>query len=76
GLEAIHAIKKTMCLGLEDFFVRRTPMFLAQRGHGFQLINRISVVFSQLLGWSDQKILEEKEKLNAHLKRELGWKGH
>lgn len=72
--EAHHAIHQTMCLGLIDFYVRRSPLFLAHHDHGLPLIALISRVFAKELGWSDSKRQEEAAAVQAYVRSELDWK--
>jgi glycerol-3-phosphate dehydrogenase len=73
-LEARHAIRHTMCLNLIDFYVRRSPLFLARADHGLSYVGLLSRVFARELGWSDSRRQEEQAALLAHVQRELGWK--
>ncbi|MEK7358730.1 MAG: glycerol-3-phosphate dehydrogenase C-terminal domain-containing protein, partial [Bdellovibrionota bacterium] len=74
AFEAVHAIKHTMCRGLIDFYVRRSPLFLARHDHGLGLLALISKVFAKELGWSDSKRQEESAAIQAYVKHELAWK--
>jgi glycerol-3-phosphate dehydrogenase len=72
--EAHHAIHNTMCLNLIDFYVRRSPLFLARKDHGLPLIALISRVFAKELGWSDSKRQQEAASVQAYVRKELSWK--
>lgn len=72
--EALHAIRTTMCLHLDDFYIRRAPLFLARQNHGFEWIDQIAAVFAKELGWSTQQKADEIERLNTHKKHEMGWR--
>jgi glycerol-3-phosphate dehydrogenase len=72
--EAHHAIHHTMCLNLVDFYVRRSPLFLARRDHGLPLIALLSRVFARELGWSDSKRQQEAASVQAYVRKELAWK--
>ena len=72
--EAHHAIHQTMCLNLVDFYVRRSPLFLARQDHGLPLIALISRVFAKDLGWSDSKRQAEAVALQSYVQKELSWK--
>ena len=72
--EALQAIHQTMCLSLVDFYVRRSPLFLARRDHGQALIPFLSSVFAQELGWSDSRRQDEVAKLRGFIQNELLWK--
>ncbi|KHD88483.1 MAG: hypothetical protein OM95_08185 [Bdellovibrio sp. ArHS] len=75
-LEAAQAIDSTMCLHMSDFYCRRVPLFLADRNHGVKHIDEIGAVFQEKLGWSDQRLQEEKHNLTAYMAREVEWKKH
>jgi glycerol-3-phosphate dehydrogenase len=74
ALEVHQAIHQTMCLNLVDFYVRRSPLFLARRDHGQSLIGFIGEAFAAELGWSDSKRQEEISSLQAFIRHELNWK--
>lgn len=73
-LEAIHAIRHTMCLGLVDFYCRRVPLFLANRDHGWQAVDQIIEVFKQELGWNATIANDQKIQLERFIHDELRWK--
>lgn len=72
-IEARHAIRETLCLNLKDFYLRRTPLFLADSNHGFQYLEEVSKVFQQELGLSDGEIQQQTNALHQHLDGEMGW---
>lgn len=72
--EAHHAIHHTMCLNLTDFYVRRSPLFLARKDHGLPLLALISRVFAKELAWTDSKRQQEAAALQAYIRKELAWK--
>lgn len=74
GLEARHAIRHTMCLSLVDFYVRRSPLFLARTDHGLPLIASISRVFASEYGWSDSRRHAEMVAVQTYVRQELDWK--
>lgn len=74
SMEALHAIRQTMCMNLIDFYVRRSPLFLARHDHGLKLIALLSRVFAMELGWSDSRRQSEAASVQEHIRRELGWK--
>lgn len=73
-VEAIHAIRHTMCGDLIEFYMRRTPLFLSRPDHGLIHIANLSRVFADELGWNDTKRQEESAKLQVHIRNELAWK--
>lgn len=74
SLEAQHSIEQTMCLNLVDFYMRRSPLFLARFDHGLSLIAHLSRVFADRLGWADFRRQEEAARLQETIRRELKWK--
>jgi glycerol-3-phosphate dehydrogenase len=73
-LEAEHAIRNTMCFDLLDFYIRRSPLFLAEPDHGLGLLKTLGETFAQILGWSDSKRHEAWAKVQAYVQKELSWK--
>lgn len=71
GLEAIHAIRHTMCLNMSDFYFRRTPLVLSRGDHGLPLAERLSKVFAQELGWSEDQRKDQINALQNQLRREM-----
>jgi glycerol-3-phosphate dehydrogenase len=73
-MEAVHAMDKTMCFKLVDFYARRVPLFLAESDHGLSLLERISQTFARHLDWSPTQLAEEKKSLDEYIKTELAWR--
>ncbi len=73
-VEALHAIRFTMCLHLTDFMTRRVPLFLAHRDHGTEFVSAVSLVFQRELGWSNSQMQDEIEHYQQYIKKELNWK--
>lgn len=73
-MEAKHAIGETMCDSLIDFYFRRAPLFLSRADHGLPLLARISRVFQEELGWTNEKRAQESTCLQEKMKQELSWK--
>jgi glycerol-3-phosphate dehydrogenase len=75
-LEAAQAIDSTMCIHMSDFYSRRVPLFLADRNHGVQFIDEVGHVFQEKLGWSDERLKEERHRLTHYMADEVEWKKH
>lgn len=75
-LEAAQAIDSTMCLHLRDFYARRVPLFLADRNHGVQFIQEVGAVFQEKMGWSEERLKQEKHELTHYMSDEVEWKKH
>lgn len=74
-LEAAHAVQKTMCFNIVDFYSRRSPLFLSQFDHGLAQLNSILEIFAEHLGWDkDQKAFQEQS-LMKYKNQELSWQG-
>lgn len=73
-IEAAQAIQHTMCLNLVDFYSRRVPAFLSESNHGLQNLDSVGVVFKEQLGWSAEKLENEKENYRKYVENELLWK--
>lgn len=73
-LEACHALDKTMCLHLKDFFTRRTPLFLSQQDHGMTLVKQLLPLFTEHQKWSKDEQDFEVQSLKNHLETELAWR--
>lgn len=71
--EALHAIDRTMCLHLVDFFTRRAPLILSRPDHGLELLTQVLPVFEARLLWSAEQREQEVQMLREHLSRELAW---
>ena len=76
AMEARFAVRETMCMSLIDFYVRRTPLFLARADHGMAHIGLLSHVFAGNLGWSDSKRQEQAQALRNYIEHELAWRSH
>jgi glycerol-3-phosphate dehydrogenase len=73
-MEAAHALHHTMCLNLDDFYLRRTHLFLSLPDHGLLYMPHVSRLFAEYYGWNDSKRREQEQRVHAHIARELGWK--
>jgi glycerol-3-phosphate dehydrogenase len=67
--EALHAMDKTMCLSLTDFYLRRTHLILAREDHGLPFAPALARVMGERLDWDAD---EQKKQINA-LQNQLRW---
>jgi glycerol-3-phosphate dehydrogenase len=67
--EALHAMNETMCLSLEDFFLRRTHLVLARADHGMKFVPAVVQVMAAHLGWDESR---RQAEINA-LQKRLSW---
>ncbi|MEQ1878951.1 MAG: FAD-dependent oxidoreductase, partial [Bdellovibrionia bacterium] len=72
-LEASFAINQTMCLALDDFYLRRVPLFLTRRDHGLSEAPRIARYFANAFSWTDNELAENLKKIQNHIRHELSW---
>lgn len=72
-LEALHAIENTMCTSVVDFYTRRSPLVLSKMDHGLSYLDQVAQIFAREMDWSEDQTRLEKEKVLAHIDRELGW---
>lgn len=75
-MEARHSIEQTMCGSIKDFYLRRSPLFLANKDHGFQYLDAIGQVFRETLGITDEEKSHQIAELRQHLEKEMGWSQH
>jgi glycerol-3-phosphate dehydrogenase len=73
-MEALHAIRETMCDSLVDFYFRRVPLALSRTDHGLPLIGRISRAFQEELNWSDTERSSQTRQLQEQIQREFAWR--
>jgi glycerol-3-phosphate dehydrogenase len=73
-MEALFACRYTMCFHLKDFMLRRVPLFLALKDHGFSFLEGITRVMAAELSWNKDKAEEELRLYKDHLKFEMGWR--
>lgn len=72
--EALHAIENTMCLNLVDFFLRRTPLFLAEKDHGKRYLSMIQNIFIRQFQLHSDDLKRQVAQLESHLQNEMGWR--
>ena len=71
--EAQFAIDETCCLNLEDFYWRRSPLFLADSEHGLSHLEGIACVFAYNFHWNEEETENNKKNCKtAWIKRCLG----
>ncbi len=74
SVELRHAVRHTQCLGLVDFYVRRSPLFLATSDHGVGLLPILSAVMAEELGWTDRQRQDQEVALRTFIAKDLQWK--
>jgi glycerol-3-phosphate dehydrogenase len=73
-MEALFSIEHSMCGKLIDFYLRRVPLFLSEKDHGYALMDGLSRVFAQKLGWNEDERKANVEDVLQHENFELSWK--
>ncbi|MBI2339003.1 MAG: glycerol-3-phosphate dehydrogenase/oxidase [Deltaproteobacteria bacterium] len=69
-----HAIKTGMVLHLEDFYLRRVPLFLARRDHGLPWAETLSHVWAEEMGKGEEERLREMERLKKEIELREAWR--
>ena len=69
--ETNFAIEQTMCTSLEDFFFRRTPLFIARRDHGLGVLEEIAAIFAMIFHWTPQELERHKQCLESAIQARL-----
>ena len=70
-MQAKFAINEMMCHNLVDFYVRRSPLFLAMNDHGMEYIRDLAQVFANEFNWTNEQIREEVAKLKTFISDEM-----
>ncbi|HMN68986.1 MAG TPA: glycerol-3-phosphate dehydrogenase/oxidase, partial [Bdellovibrionales bacterium] len=68
-VEALHAVERTMCLHLRDFYFRRTPLVLSRRDHGLAFVDAVADTMASRLAWTPE---QRREEINA-LQKQIAW---
>jgi len=71
--ELLFALENTMCIRLVDFYLRRSPLFLAETDHGQQYFDDLAKLFAEYKGLNEKQLDQEAEALKNHLKTEMAW---
>jgi glycerol-3-phosphate dehydrogenase len=69
-----YALRYEMVLKLEDFWLRRMPLYAARADHAEPWMEPLSRVWAEEMGKSDSERLEEVKKLRAELQLRSSWK--
>lgn len=73
-IEAQHAIYETMCLNINDFYLRRTPLFLTRKNHGHEYIDELSKHFAKEFGLIESQRIQTINATRDHEAFEMGWR--
>ncbi len=69
------AIREGMVLHLEDFYLRRVPLFAARADHGRPWAERLAQVWAEELGRSSADAQSELLRLHAEIEARDEWRG-
>jgi len=72
-----HCIREEMVLKLEDFYLRRIPLFLVRRDHGLPWVDQLSRVWAQEMGYepNSKEAKDEAAALRSAIERERKIRG-
>src|SRR5262249_25734125 len=70
-----HCLRTGMVLHLEDFYLRRVPLFAARADHGLPWADALARVWAEERNLSATDAQRELEQLRAELGRREAWRG-
>jgi glycerol-3-phosphate dehydrogenase len=73
-MEAHFAMENSMCGKLRDFYLRRAPLFLAEKDHGHGLLEPLSQAFKTRLRWTEEERQANIDLILKHEAFELSWR--
>lgn len=68
-----QAIQNEMVIHLEDFYLRRTPLYLARADHGLPWSQELAQVWSEELGLDESDQTRELDRLTCELDQRSAW---
>lgn len=72
-VQIVYAVKEESCLHLDDFFLRRTSLFLKDRRLGLAAAGEAALIMGKVLGWSSSRRKNEVSRLEEVYNTSLGW---
>ncbi|MCM2324466.1 MAG: glycerol-3-phosphate dehydrogenase/oxidase [Oligoflexia bacterium] len=69
-----YSIRNEMTLHLEDFYLRRMPLYAARADHGRPWAAMLAGAWAQEFGLGEDAVHAELERLEAELARNSGWR--
>ena len=70
-----YAIQNEMVIHLEDFYLRRLPLYAARADHGLPWAESLARLWAKERGLSQEQMLDELEKLKKELALRSAWMG-
>jgi glycerol-3-phosphate dehydrogenase len=68
-----HAIRVEMVMHLEDFYLRRIPLYLTRADRGLPWAERLAAIWAEERGLSSSEAAAELERLRAEIARRSAW---
>ncbi len=68
-----HCIRAEMVLHLEDFYLRRVPLYFSRKDHGLPWLESLAKVWAQERGLNEADVSSELTRLRAELDQRSAW---
>jgi glycerol-3-phosphate dehydrogenase len=68
-----HAIRSEMVVHLEDFYLRRVPLYASRKDHGIPWAEELAKVWAEELQLGEKEIQQELVRLKSELARRSAW---
>ncbi len=68
------AVSRELAATVEDFMVRRTPLYFKDRDQGLGALEQVAGHMGAMLGWSDERIRSEKDSYRALVAGSREWR--
>lgn len=73
-VEALFSVKHEMAIRLEDFFLRRTPLFFLVREGMDLAFERVAGIMGEALGWTNEETVKEIRNMEKLIEQEDRWR--
>ncbi len=68
-----YSIRQEMTMHLEDFYLRRVPLYLARKDHGLPWTDVLARVWAEEMGREESDVQKEIERLRSELAQRSRW---
>jgi glycerol-3-phosphate dehydrogenase len=68
-----HTIRTEMVMSLEDFYLRRVPLYASRKDHGLPWAEALARVWAEERGLNNQEAEKELERLKIELEKRSSW---
>jgi glycerol-3-phosphate dehydrogenase len=68
-----YSIRSEMVLHLEDFYLRRVPLFASRKDHGMPWADHLAGIWAQERGLTEADVRLELERLKAEIQKRSAW---